>query len=349
MLQFYPPFGKKPSGKRLESFSELANFSEGRFKNLEPIKEDFTWDDYKRMIPMMLKGNPRGIPKEPLPMIKWKEAQLSELEKQDQLVWFGHSSFYLRMNGMNILIDPMFGDYPSPLPYLVAKRFNTTFPIDIEELPQIDLILLSHDHYDHLDYGTIKKLMGKTRQFIVPLGVGSHLESWGVDPDLIQELYWGEETNLGDIKFSCTPAQHFSGRGVGDRQCTLWAGWVIDGAFKIFFSGDSGYFSGFKDIGEQYGPFDYCLMECGQYNLLWKDIHMMPEETAQASLDVKGRRVIPIHWGAFRLAVHDWDDSIDRVAKALEGKDIQLVTPILGQPIVLGEETITRDWWRGLE
>lgn len=253
------------------------------------------------------------------------------------------------MDGLNILIDPMFGDYPSPLPYLTGKRFNDTLPIAVTDLPQIDVIILSHDHYDHLDYNSILELKEKTKRFLVPLGLRSHLESWGVDSKKITELDWFGDQKIGNITFRCTPAQHFSGRGISDKMSTLWCSWVISGKQNIYFSGDSGYFDGFKEIGEKFGPFDACLMECGQYDSLWSDIHMFPEQTGQAHLDLNGKTLIPIHWGGFTLANHDWDDSILRLSKFCKTNNITLATPKIGEAILIGENTDYDSWWNNVD
>ncbi|NJB72671.1 L-ascorbate metabolism protein UlaG (beta-lactamase superfamily) [Saonia flava] len=346
-VNFHPVFGGESKGEILEKMKETPNYSNGKFTNLYPTKNDFSWDDYKKIFGKMFKGNPNKKPSKSLPVIKWDKSQLDELrDSETSLVWYGHSAFYLKMNGKNILIDPMFGDYPSPVPYIMPKRFNDTLPIAIEDLPEIDIIIFSHDHYDHLDYGSIKRLKGKTKKFIVPLGLGAHLKKWGVEESKISELYWEDSITVADITFTCTPAQHFSGRGLLDKMSTLWCSWVIDGKHKLFFSGDSGYFEGFKKIGKEHGPFDVCMMECGQYDELWKDIHMMPEETAQAHLDLKGNMLIPIHWGGFTLSNHDWDDPVQRLYKASMEKNINLSTPIIGEKIIVGKEQQFSDWWK---
>lgn len=347
VVNFYPSFGGKPSEISISEMEKALNYKNGKFTNLQEVKEDFSWDDYKKMFRKMIKGNPNKKPKQSLPVVKWTKEQLKELKNEETTaVWYGHSTFYLKMNGKNILIDPMFGDYPAPVPYIINKRFNYELPIAIADLPAIDVVLLSHDHYDHLDYGSIKKIKDKTKQFIVPLGVGGHLEKWGVAKEKITELYWHESLKVNDVLFTATPAQHFSGRGLTDKMATLWSSWVITGKHNIYFSGDSGYFDGFKKIGETYGPFDVTMMECGQYDELWDDIHMFPEQTAQAHLDVKGNMLIPIHWGGFTLANHDWNNPIKRLAKTCKEKNINLATPIIGEKINIGGNQQFSDWWK---
>jgi L-ascorbate metabolism protein UlaG (beta-lactamase superfamily) len=266
-----------------------------------------------------------------------------------QLIWFGHSAFLLLIDGKKILIDPMFGNSPSPIELLGPKRFSKELPIEIEKLPFIDAVIISHDHYDHLDYNSINRLKGKVGQFFTPLGVGNHLIRWGVAKDKIQELDWWESTRFKGIDLVCCPARHFSGRGLFDKSSTLWCSWVISGSKdNIYFSGDSGYDTHFKEIGEKYGPFDISLIECGQYNDNWKLIHMMPEESAQAGVDLKSKLVVPIHWGAFSLALHDWTDPIERIVKKSNELGIPLATPKIGEPFEVNSTEIeisTEYWW----
>jgi L-ascorbate metabolism protein UlaG (beta-lactamase superfamily) len=230
------------------------------------------------MIPEFFKNDSSRAPSFELPIVSRDSLELVEDSIPTRLVWFGHSAFLLQIDGKNILIDPMLGEVPAPNPLLGKKRFFKDLPIEIEKLPQIDLIIISHDHYDHLDYGSIQKLKGKTKQFYVPLGVGAHFERWGVSPDQIHEMEWWEEADVAGLTLAFTPSRHFSGRGPNDRFSTLWGSWVIRGRKdNIYFSGDSGYGPHFKEIGDKYGPFDFAMMECGQYNRRWKEIHMVPE------------------------------------------------------------------------
>lgn len=349
IIKYTPAFGARPQGARLERIKEAKTYVDDTFINTSNVKLDFSFDDYKKGISKMIKGSPRKRPSTTLPVDQWTKEEVNELQDSaTTAVWYGHSSFYLKMNSKNILLDPMFSDYPSPVPHLTGKRYynSDSIPISIQNLPEIDIIVYSHDHYDHLDYHTVIQLKEKTKQFLVPLGVGAHLEKWGVSRNKITELYWNEDTHIEGIHFTCTPSQHFSGRGFTDRAKTLWCSWVIDGDKKIFFSGDSGYFDGFKKIGDEHGPFDICFMECGQYDSLWSDIHMFPEETTQAHIDLKGKTLVPIHWGAFALANHDWDNSINRVSTASEELGIDIKTPRIGEPIIIGHEQSFDQWWK---
>ncbi|MFB7142693.1 MBL fold metallo-hydrolase [Gottfriedia sp. NPDC056225] len=224
-------------------------------------------------------------------------------------------------------------------------------PIEIDELPDIAVVLISHDHYDHLEYRTIKKLRRKVRKFLVPLGVGSHLERWGIEPEQIIELDWWEEADFLRMKFRCTPAKHSSGRGFFNQNSTLWSSWVIEGMnSKIFFSGDSGYGPHFKQIGDKFGPFDLTLIDAGQYdNKGWWPLHMVPEETVQAHIELRGSILLPIHWGAFTLAIHDWDEPIERVLEAASERNVVVATPRIGDTFEIGITNISQiPWWRDI-
>ncbi len=238
----------------------------------------------------------------------------------------------------------MLGRAPSPFPKLGGGRFQTTQTVDLERLPLIDVVVYSHDHYDHLDYPSVLALKNRVGRFIVPLGVGSRLRGWGVSAERITELDWHESTQVGGIKLTAAPSRHYSGRNGLDQFSTLWASWVIEGSQKVFFSGDSGYGPHFKAIGEQYGPFDLTMMECGQYDVRWSNSHMLPEQTVQAHRDVKGRVLMPIHWSAFILAFHAWFEPVERLLKEAKRDEIPVLTPMIGESVT--PESTTRKWWR---
>ena len=231
----------------------------------------------------------------------------------------------------------------------LVKRFQKPV-LQLEQLPKIDFIVISHDHYDHLDYETVIALKGKTKHFYVPLGVGAHLEAWGISENKISEMDWWQETKMDQLTLVCTPAQHFSGRKLNNGQSTLWSSWVIQSEKdRIYFSGDSGYATHFKEIGNKFGPFDIAMMECGQYNEKWSDIHMMPEETAQAGLDLQAKKIIPIHWAGFKLALHSWTDPVERVKLKATELDVTVITPEIGQEIIVKDSMTTyTNWWEGL-
>ncbi len=263
------------------------------------------------------------------------------------VTWFGHSSLLIKIEGRIFLTDPVFGKRASMVSFMGPKRFDYSPQPSIEDLPPLDGIIISHDHYDHLDYESILVLKNKVDRFFVPLGVGAHLESWEVPTSNITELKWWESTRVDEeLTFICAPSRHFSGRGLNNRFSTLWCSWIIkSNKSRIYFGGDSGYFPGFKEIGEKHGPFDLTMLECGAYNINWHDIHMLPEETAQAHVDLKGKSLLPIHWGKFNLALHPWKEPIQRVLKKADELNANVLTPEIGEIVILDDHTRNDQWW----
>jgi L-ascorbate metabolism protein UlaG (beta-lactamase superfamily) len=348
-LYLSPQFGAKPSGKRLERIIRSPNYHSDYFRNSVETSMDLGLSGYRKMIVEYFKDGVERRPGTPPPIeqVNADRYAFPPDESVTSLLWFGHSAFLVEIEGKRLLLDPMLGPSPAPSPYLGTHRYNDTLPLPIELLPAVDAVIFSHDHYDHLDYGSVMRLKGKVGHFFVPLGVGAHLEAWGVAAERITELDWWEEVEFKGLQLAATPARHFSGRGLSDRMKTLWASWVIRGKKdKLFFSGDSGYFDGFKEIGEKYGPFDLTMLECGQYNTLWSEIHMMPEQTLQAHLDLRGKVLFPIHWGAFTLAMHPWNEPIERVSNAAKAHSVEVVTPLIGEQIILHTPMPHRNWWR---
>ncbi len=345
-LNLSPQFGKNATDEQKIAYAKSGNYEDGKFINNSKTVIDAS---YWNMIKELVKGSPNRRPHRGIIVEKIDSTAIENHNIHvTQLTWFGHSAFLLEIDGKKILLDPMLGETPSPHASLGSKRYSNELPIEIEKLPFIDAVIFSHDHYDHLDYESIQKLKDKVGQYYVPLGVGNHLIEWGISKEKIHELNWWEEIEFEGIKLACTPARHFSGRGLFNRATTLWCSWVIRGKKdNIYFSGDSGYDSHFKEIGNKYGPFDISLMECGQYNEEWKAIHMMPEETVQASIDLKSKLVLPIHWGAFTLAYHDWTDPIERITKKASEVNLPVTTPKIGEPIIIGNSSFpTEKWWK---
>lgn len=342
-----PEFGGSISKEQQLLFEQSRNYKSGKFINQGEVEMTMDFKKGVKMFKGLLQPQPLSVPKNKLQIEPLDSVDIAQFKDSTRLIWFGHSTFLLQMHNKNILIDPMFGSVPSPHPALGTKRFSKELPIEIDRLPFVDAVLISHDHYDHLDYGSIKNLKDKVGVFYTPLGVGAHLREWGVPSDRIVELDWWDEVPFEDLIFRCTPAQHFSGRGLTDRGRTLWSSWIIQSPTEnIFFSGDSGYGPHFKEIGAMYGPFDLALIECGQYNELWHEIHMFPEETAQAGLDVRAKTIMPIHWGAFKLAMHAWNEPIQRLAKTAEQLNLEVIVPKIGESIRLhttNQKQIT--WW----
>lgn len=346
IMNFYPSFGGKKSIESQRRINESKNFSNGKFNNQIETHMNMSVKETIGVMRQLLKGNPLGRPKTGITPVNMDLNAFRD-SAETQITWFGHSAFLLKINGLTILIDPMFGRSPSPFPIFGPKRYSAKLPFEIKELPAIDAVILSHDHYDHLDYGSILKLKSKVKQFIVPLGVAGHLVRWGVDPQIIQEHDWWDEFTYRGLTLASTPARHFSGRGLGGRDTSLWCSWVIlSEQSRIYFSGDSGYGPHFKEIGDKYGPFDLTLMECGQYNERWAGIHMMPEETVKAHVDVRGKLLIPIHWGAFSLSVHSWTDPVERAVKAAKLLNTAIATPRIGETITVGADSYPNSvWW----
>lgn len=348
-LYLNPQFGGRADSEKRKQYALVSNYSDGKFMNQTPTDMRMDLATIASVMRDHIRGVPHSRPFNPLPVV-YADSSFIQEEMADALIWFGHSSFFVKLNDLNILIDPMFSNAPAPHPMVGGRRFEYELPIPPEKLPIIDVVVYSHDHYDHLDYRTVQDLKDKVKQFYVPLGVGAHLLAWGVSEDKIREMNWDESIEYKGVRFICTPARHFSGRSLTDRNTTLWSSWVIQSPqAKLYFSGDSGYGPHFKTIGEAYGPFDLALLECGQYDKRWENIHMLPEQTAMAAQDVQAKSFMPIHWGAFRLAMHAWTDPIERVSAAAQENSIPYIAPKIGEVVLIGSTVgVVDDWWRGL-
>jgi L-ascorbate metabolism protein UlaG (beta-lactamase superfamily) len=287
-------------------------------------------------------------PRGQIPVVKLTREGL--LASPDRTLWrLGHSSVLMKLRGEFWLTDPVFAKRASPLWFAGPKRFHTT-PISIKDLPPIKTVLISHDHYDHLDRVAIRKLAKKTETFLTPPGVGALLQKWGVKAEQIRELSWWQETEIAGVRVASTPTQHFSGRSLFNRNQTGWTSYVIiDDDVRLFYSADSGYFDGFRQIGAKYGPFDVALIENGAYNVRWPVVHMQPEETVQAHRDVRGRWLLPIHNGTFDLAMHPWTEPMERVQKLAAEQRISVATPRFGEPVSITATTSGDCWWRSVE
>lgn len=289
------------------------------------------------------------VPVDPIPVRGLSKKDLAALDPAaNHIVRLGHSSHLLKLRGKYWLIDPVFSERASPVQWLGPKRFHPT-PLPLSELPPIEGLILSHDHYDHLDTATIEYLLGKVQRYFVPLGVGKRLQDMGVAPDRIDEFDWWQKRRFGEVDITAAPSQHFSGRTLSDRNSTLWASWVIQsGAERIYYSGDSGYFPGFKQIGDRLGGFDVALMENGAYDDYWPAVHMTPEETVQAFKDLRGKLLYLVHNSTFDLAFHTWRDPLDRAAALAEKDRIPLATPEIGEVLTLGQPRNNVLWWKSL-
>jgi len=343
-----PKFGKVPSGKRLERIQQSPNYKDGKFQNIH-YTPDLTkgYSMAGILFDMLFKNHPRRKPVDSIPSVKTDLLNLPAAS--DVLVWFGHSSYFMQIAGKRFLVDPVFSGNASPLPG-TTKSFAGADIYSVDDLPSIDYLVISHDHYDHLDYETIIALKNKVGKVICGLGVGEHFEYWGYSPENIIEKDWHEIIDLGDeFKLNTVPGRHFSGRGF-KRNNTLWTSYVLEAPqSKIFIGGDSGYDTHFKDIGHKFGPIDLAILENGQYNVAWQAIHTLPHETIQAAKDLKAKRLFPVHSSKFTLAMHQWDEPLNDVSKLNNGA-IPLVTPMIGEIVNLNDEHQTfKQWWKGIK
>ena len=255
----------------------------------------------------------------------------------------------MQIHGMNILIDPIFSEYSSPFSFVGPERFSD-FPIFIDDMPNIDIVVISHDHYDHLDYDTTMKMDRKVSKYVVPLGVENHLERWNIDKNKIINMAWWEEININGLTIGCTPARHNSGRSLFNRFSSLWASWVFeDEYYRVFESGDTGFDTHFKDIYDKYKEFDLALIDSGQYDTRWKSNHMVPEESVEAGEILNSKVIMPIHWGAFKLSNHPWDDGVERFTIKADKKNIKYITPKIGETVIYGKDMPSDKWWKDIK
>jgi L-ascorbate metabolism protein UlaG (beta-lactamase superfamily) len=340
-----PKFGRLATGKRLQQMQQSPNYRDGKFQNIHPtpdLTEGFKYSTV--LLDFFFRKSKRSKPSEVLPSAKVDLLHLDPAK--NILVWFGHSSYFLQTDGKKILVDPVFSGAASPIRF-TTKAFKGSDVYSPADFPDIDYLFISHDHWDHLDYDSVKKLRPKIGKIITGLGTGEHLRYWGYDENIIIEKDWNETVVL-DPGFAVTtaPGRHFSGRGF-KRNTVLWMGFALQTpSRKIFIGGDSGYDTHFAEIGEKLGPFDLALLECGQYNAAWKYIHMMPEEVVQAAIDLKAKNLMPVHWGKFDLSLHAWDEPVERVVAASETAGINIVTPMIGEEVDLNTFKKFSKWWR---
>lgn len=346
--QKHPKFGKLPSGERLEIIKKSPNYKNGQFQNLNPTpglvkgtsKVKLFWDFFFKKIE----------DKEPLEAIPSIKTDIKSLDiNQDVLIWFGHSSYYFQLAGKRFLVDPVFSGSVSPVPKS-GKSFKGTDIYSVEDFPEIDYLLITHDHYDHLDYSTIIGLKDKVKTVICGLGVGAHLEFWKYAPSQIIEKNWYDSVKLTpELTLTLTPARHFSGRTF-QRNTSLWTSFVVEAPdYKMYLGGDSGYDVHFKQIGEQFGPFDLAILENGQYNEKWKYIHTFPEQIHMVAKDLKTKRFFPVHSSKFALAQHSWKEPLEKVAKYNQSSSLKMITPKIGELVSLKDEQQVFDkWWENI-
>ena len=354
-LSGFEQFGAIPTGDHRNQVIQSPHWHEHReiFVNRRPdiletmnVGERFLADPFGKDAPNFLFNPNQTKPTGQLPEIR--EIDLASFQKSDnnlKFIWLGHWTILMSLDDKMILIDPVFSDHASPVK-IAAKRFQPP-TISLEQLPPIDYILLSHDHYDHLDMETIKYFVGKDISFLTPLGVGAHLQRWGIEKDQITELDWWDEITTDGLTFAATPAQHFSGRiGVMHNNKTLWASWVLKSkAHTVYFSGDSGYDTHYREIGDAYGPFDLVFMDNGQYNEGWRAVHNLPDEAIKGHLDLNGNYYVPVGWGMFDLSIHNWFDPPQEATKLAKEYDVNLITPRLGMVVDLTKPVLFDQWW----
>lgn len=335
--------GKLPAGKHKERIAGSPNYRMGSFQNLSPTPMKPEGVSYWKMMREFFRKHPETAPVQKIPVIKTDLKHL--VGEEPVIIWFGHSSYLLRTGGKNFLVDPVFSGNAAPLSFMV-KAFPGSNEYSVPDMPDIDYLVLTHDHYDHLDYHTIRKLRKKVKAVYCSLGLGAHLRYWGMDENIITEMdWWQEETLSEDIRLTAAPARHFSGRGLKRGQ-SLWSSFVLQTpAHHIYLGGDSGYDDHFKTIGKKFGPFDLAILEAGQYNVMWPLIHMMPEETVQAALDLQAKALMPVHWGKFRLSMHPWNEPVKRVLMEAGANGLTVLTPRIGEPLRPGENQKTIAWW----
>ena len=347
-----PEFGRAPSGERLARMQASPHYRNGQFQNLVPVKvmsEDSGENRFVATAKFLFGDKSALSPKQP--MLSHKTDLKALDASRDAVVWMGHSTFFLQLGGRHVLIDPVFSPYASPV-FFINRAFPGSNVYTADDMPTIDVLAITHDHWDHLDYPTVMALKPKIKTVVCPLGVGEYFEAWGFDPQIIHEEDWDGEIKVADdFSVHVLTSQHFSGRFLTPNP-TLWCGFAfVTPKHKVYCSGDGGYGAHFKEIGKKFGGFDLMLGENGQYNMAWHAIHLLPEETAQAADDVRAKALLPAHGGKFALARHPWQEPFRELARASKGKGYELLTPEIGEIAYIGREQPRQfdAWWERME
>jgi L-ascorbate metabolism protein UlaG (beta-lactamase superfamily) len=343
---WFATFGGKLEGARLERARHSPRFDGERFVNPVPTRmlvPGSTWE----MIRHQLFGGEERVPLRPPPIVARSTADYATPPASGlRATWIGHASTLVEIDGHRLLTDPIWSERASPSTLVGPRRFAAA-PIPLEALPPIDVVVVSHDHFDHLDMTTVQALAARGTRFVVPLGVGAHLEAWSIPAAQITELDWGESARVGALELTATPARHYSGRNPLRRDGTLWSSWVVKGPHhRVFFSGDSGYFDGFRAIGAAHGPFDLTLVKIGACDRTWQEIHMSPEEAVRVHEDVGGKLLLPVHWGTFNLAFHAWNAPAEEVVTAAVARGVAVAVPRPGQWVEPSVPPPLETWWR---
>ena len=341
LIDGWSAIGSGPTGTRQRAMEASPQWAGEAFENPEPL-----WNDWWGSLTGFMDGSDYASPAEPVPVQHTNpEIFNSPPSSGLRVTWLGHSTAILEIDGTTLLVDPVFGERTAPVRWLGPKRWYPP-PIALDELPHVDAVLISHDHYDHLDYPTFQKLKDWDTKFIAPLGVTAHLDYWGVPPEHIVEVDWWDEHRIGNLRVVATPARHASGRQVLDQNRTLWAGYALIGPqHRVFFSGDTGLFRGMREIGERLGPFDLTMLEVGAYNRAWPDWHLGPEQAVRAQGLLQGRLLLPIHWGLFDLALHGWTEPIERTLAAAQAAGVDVIAPRPGESIEPLTTARPSRWW----
>ncbi|MDT0306579.1 MBL fold metallo-hydrolase [Streptomyces sp. DSM 44917] len=348
-------FGARPSGERLARVLRSPQYRDGAFRNGGPVRLGGSGDLPALLRDLLLHPDRgRRKPAGPVPLVRPAAADPSDRPGSGlRLTWLGHAGVLAEIDGHRVLFDPVWGERCSPFPFAGPRRLHRS-PLSLRELGRLDAVVISHDHYDHLDMPTIRSLARGGAAFVMPLGVGAHLEHWGVPARRLTELDWGESTRVGELTLTATPGQHFCGRGLRDRFQTLWASWVVAGPrHRVFHSGDTGYFPGFAAIGREHGPFDATMMQVGAYSTEhWPDIHMTPEEGVRAHLDLSGGSahgvLLPVHWGTFVLAMHPWEEPAERTVREAGRLGVTVAVPRPGESFEPAAGLPLTAWWEAV-
>ena len=344
-MKYFKQFGGKLTEDLKQQYALSPQWDGKKFVNQEETLMEIKPKNIPGLIRQQFFSGLQKQPRTSLPILPLSQDEFLSDSVRMKYIWYGHSVLLMRINQKTLLIDPMLGPNAAPIAPFAIRRFSDQSLKVIDDFPDIDLLLMTHDHYDHLDYASILRLKSKVKHYYVALGVGRHLESWGISPEKITEFDWWQNQLFEGIHITFTPSRHFSGRGPRDRASSLWGGWVFQTQTEnIYFSGDGGYGKHFSEVGSTLGPFDFGWMECGQYNPNWHAIHMYPEESVQAAQDAGVKIAMPVHWGGFSLAPHDWREPVERFVKAAVKQNLPYQHPPLGQ-LVHPEENHTDRWW----